>query len=130
MTLLLCCSRSEASLGSVKNKPSLDKTHIPHDEPNNKNSTDGQTWNPVVAPVLPVALAALRPPNPPPRPPPVDIDVKAVPKPVVPDMFVSQARGRRRELEQNVIGVNGTVDRPHPKQFTVLPPFGQTEHIF
>merc|ERR1719342_1442237 len=56
-------------------------------------------WNPVVAPVLPVALAALRPPNPPPRPPPVDIDVKAVPKPVVPDMLVSQARGRRRELK-------------------------------
>ena len=84
----------------------------------------------MVAPVLPVALAALRPPNPPPRPPPVDIDVKAVPKPVVPDMLVSQARGRRRELEQNVIGVNGTVDGPHSKQLTVLPPFGQTEHIF
>ena len=77
----------------------------------------------MVAPVLPVALAALRPPNPPPRPPPVDIDVKAVPKPVVPDMLVSQARGRRRELKQNVIGVNGTVDEPHPK-FTVLSPFG------
>ena len=124
MTLLLCCSGSEASLGSVKNRPSLDKAYIPHDKPNkNKNRTDGRTWNPVVAPVLPGALAALRPPNPPPRPPPVDIDVKAVPKPVVPDMLVSQARGRRRELKQNVIGVNGTVDGPHPK-FTVLSPFG------